>query len=129
MDIFKIIAFSVLGTVASLLIKQLRPEFAPFVQLSCVIVIFSMVYDGLNNSLLTVLQVVADSEAVSDGYVYLLIKVLAISVLGKVGSDVCKDSGNSVLATGVELAGKVVILAMCLPLLMNVLKLTVGIIG
>ena len=129
MDILKILAFSLLGAVLSILIKQLKPEFVPFVELSCVIVVFSMIYDGLKQTLTSVFDVVSYTDVVDEEYVSLLLKVLGIAVIGKIGSDVCRDAGNSVLATGVELAGKVVILTLCLPLLMSLLKLTVGIIG
>ena len=44
----------------------------------------------------------------------------------KIGSDICKDSANSALATIVELVGKTVILAMCLSLIKTLAEISKG---
>ncbi len=129
MDIIKIILFSIFGTVATLIIKQFKPEFAPFVQLSCIIIIFTLAYEGLKNILTAVTDMISGSGVIQDEYIFLLIKVLSLAIISKIGTDVCNDSGCSVLATGVELAGKIAILTLCFPLLISMLNLTTGIIS
>lgn len=129
MDIIKIILFSIFGAVTTLIIKQFKPEFAPFVQLSCIIIIFTLAYDGLKEMLTAVTDMISGYGVVQGEYIFLLIKVLTIAVISKIGTDVCNDSGSSVLATGVEIAGKIAILTLCFPLLINMLNLTTGIIS
>lgn len=129
MDIIKIILFSIFGAVVSIVVKQFKPEFAPFVQLSCIIVVFTLAYEGLKSILTAITDMISGSEVIQDEYIILLVKVLTIAVISKIGADVCNDSGSSVLATGVELAGKIAILIQCFPLLISMLNLTTGIIS
>ena len=68
----------------------------------------------------------SEVEFLNDGYLELLVKILWIAAVTKIGSDICKDSANSALATIVELVGKTVILAMCLSLIKTLAEISKG---
>ena len=53
-------------------------------------------------------------------------RVLGIAFITKIGTELCKDSGNSVLAVIVEFAGKLAILLLCVSLLKTVVMLASG---
>ena len=48
-------------------------------------------------------------------YVRLLVKIIGITYLSELSSDLCKDAGAAVLGGQVELFGKLSILVLCLP--------------
>lgn len=68
----------------------------------------------------------SEVKFLNDGYLELLVKILWIAAVTKIGSDICKDSANSALATIVELVGKTVILAMCLSLIKTLAEISKG---
>ena len=60
--------------------------------------------------------------------VLLLLKALGVSVLTQLAADACRDSGETALSNKVELAGKVTILLLCLPLVKAMIQLSAGLI-
>ena len=55
-----------------------------------------------------------------------VMKCLAVTLLSKFSSDLCRDAAQSALASAVELAGNLCCVALTLPLLMSVLKILGG---
>lgn len=52
-----------------------------------------------------------------------LLKALGIVLIGRITADLCKDAGESAIASGVELAVKTAVLLTALPLLNRLLSL------
>lgn len=52
-----------------------------------------------------------------------LLKALGIVLIGRITADLCKDAGESAIASGVELAVKAAVLLTALPLLNRLLSL------
>lgn len=59
----------------------------------------------------------------------ILLKSLGICFLCQFSSDACKDAGQSALASKVELAGKLMIVLIALPMIEDITQTAVGIIG
>lgn len=126
MEILKLVSIAVVCSVICIIIKQIKPEFVPILQISSLIVIFSLCVSGVKNLLTSVSELTGVSGAVQDEYILLLIKVMGVALITKFAIEICNDSGNSVLGVAVSLAGKAVILMMCLPLLNTVARLAAG---
>ena len=56
----------------------------------------------------------------------LMFKVLGIALITQVISDLCRDSGESALAGQTEVAAKIIIVSLILPLLQTVVKIITG---
>ena len=52
-----------------------------------------------------------------------MLKVIGTAYLAQFAADLCRDAGESAVAGKVELAGRVLILALCLPVLMSILEM------
>jgi stage III sporulation protein AD len=65
---------------------------------------------------------------VDGGWLKLLLKALGIAVLIQTSADLCRDNNNAALAGAVELAGKVMILTLAIPLLRAAAEIAVGLI-
>lgn len=117
MDTVKFALVGILCAVLTVIVKQYRPELAIFVQAGGIIVLafFSAEYLKIIMDEADVLF--GDTDIIDGGSLKLLIKLLAVAIITKLGSDICKDSGNSALAAVVELTGKAVMLAMCLSMI------------
>lgn len=125
-QVLKVAAVGIICTVIIVLVRQMRPELAPFVQAGGIIVISVTLLSYLKVILERSEEIFNDFEIFDTAYLNLLVKVLGIAIVTKIGADICADNGNSALKTGIELAGKVLIIAMCLPLIEAVVKLAGG---
>ena len=123
MESLKFAVIAVICAVLCVLVRQIRPEIAVFVQLGGIIVIVVMIIGYLKTVLAASTELFEKFNVLDAGYFKLLIKVLGIAVVSKTGADICADSGNSALAANVELAGKVIIIALCFSLIKAVTEL------
>ncbi len=53
----------------------------------------------------------------------IMCKALGIAVIAQIGADICREAGESVVATQVELVGKAEILLLSLPLVTRIMTL------
>lgn len=125
----EIIKFALVGIICAVLVvvvRQQRPELAVIVQLAGITVLAILSIEYLKNIFADTDGLFSEVEFLNDGYLELLVKILWIAAVTKIGSDICKDSANSALATIVELVGKTVILAMCLSLIKTLAEISKG---
>ncbi len=122
----KIAAAGIICAVMIVLIRQLRPELAPLAQAGGIIVIAVMISSYMKALLGKTAEIFGGYDVPDASYVNVLVKVLAVAVITRTGADMCADCGNSALKSCVELAGKVLILAMCFPMLEAVVRFAGG---
>ena len=65
-----------------------------------------------------------DNIKINNEYILLLIKVLLISVVCSIASEICADSGNKAIAFCVDLAGRVSIVLLAVPLLKAIFQIS-----
>lgn len=126
MDIFKILAIALITCVATLIVKQVKPDFASLVTLAGGLVILLMLIDYINQ-VFDVLKYLVDKTNISPGLFSIVLKIIGIGYLTEFTASICTDSGASSLANKVLLAGKIIILVMSLPILTNIIEIIVGI--
>ena len=89
--------------------------------------------DGTFINLLSFLWVMAclrgGASGVSGEYTIILIKTLGTCFLAQFAADACRDAGESSLASKVELAGKVAVILMALPLFEAIANTAITLIG
>jgi len=56
-----------------------------------------------------------------ESYYRILIKIIGITYLSEFASDICKDTGHASVGTFVELAGKLSIMAISMPVILALL--------
>ncbi|MDR0974599.1 MAG: hypothetical protein LBL80_02775 [Ruminococcus sp.] len=62
------------------------------------------------------INTIFDKAGASDTYINILFKALGICYITQFASDICKDSGEGALAVQIEIAGKITLLLLSLPL-------------
>lgn len=123
------IKFAVIGIICAVLVvvvRQQKPELAVAVQLAGIVVLAFFATEYLKDIIGEAGGMLSEIKFFSDGYIELLVKILGIAAVTKIGSDICKDSANSALATVVELVGKSIILAMSLSLIKTLAEISKG---
>ena len=126
MDAVKFAIIGIICAVFTVIVRQYRPDLSVSVQLAGIIVLGFFAVGYLKNIFTETDSLFSEAQVIGGGYIELLVKVLGIAAITKIGSDICKDSANSALATVVELVGKAVILAMCLSLIKTLAEISKG---
>ncbi|MBQ7688361.1 MAG: hypothetical protein IJT27_03990 [Clostridia bacterium] len=120
--IVKIAAVGLIGVTAFVVIKHVKPELAPLTELACAVVLFFLVageLSSLKSSLVSALETVR----VDSAYVEILIKVLGAAVVTQFAADTARDNGMTALAGKIEFSGRVLMIALALPVFRAVLQL------
>ena len=128
MLIVKVISVAVIAVFLSVIIRQYRAEYSVFIVVGAGIVIWLMLSDTLSGALES-MKVMLDGTGVDSEYISIVFKTLGICILTQIASDLCRDCGESALATKTELAGKISILAVAMPMITAIAQVSVELIN
>jgi len=126
--IFAVVGIGVVAAVIAAILRQAKPDYALLVTLAAGILILYRILIGI-------VPVVAEIEAimkttgVNEEYAGVLFKALGICILTQIACDTCKDAGEASIATKLEIAGRVSILVVSLPLFTRVLSIVSSLMG
>lgn len=126
MDIFRITAFAVCGAVLSLVLKEYKPSIAICLGILCALFLFFEVLQQINYIFVSV-RSIASGLCVNLEYIDTVIKIIGVSCVSRFGTEVCRDAGQNAIAANLELAGKIIIVVLSLPLLISVINLILGV--
>ena len=120
MDIFSVAALGLIGAILAITIKQTRPELALLVSLATglSIIIYTLKSFG---SIFTLFEEVINKSGVNPAYFTLALKACAIAYVTEFASALCKDAGENAIAVKTELAGKISILFISMPIVFGLL--------
>lgn len=124
---FALVGLALAGLFCSLLLKQSGlPPLALLLQLALSVLIIWRLLPLLGD-VLQVFRRVADTSGLSSLYLGVLLKIIAVSYVAEFAAGLCKDAGESALAAKLELAAKVVVLLLAVPIVVNILDSVVNI--
>ena len=69
----------------------------------------------------------SEKTAVNREFLIVLLKATGIAILAEYITSVCKDAGESAIATKVDWGGKIIIISISIPIITSLLELIVGI--
>lgn len=127
-DIFKIVGVGMIGGVLALTLRGKRPEFAILVSVITSVIIAGQIFLGLK-SLVTDIYSIIEESGVEVKYFTVCIKSVGIAYVSQFAAELLYDSGEGAVASKVEVAGKVSILIITMPVMMSFLKLCMRIIN
>ena len=124
MDIIKIIGVGFVAVIIAIILKQYKPEYAIYVSILAggLILLFSM--DKLAG-IIQLLNNLANSSMLNSQFLAILIKITGIAFLTEYAVSVCKDAGETAIASKVDLGGKVIIIAISVPIISALLETVV----
>jgi len=127
-DIVQVIGLAIVATVIIAVIKAQRPEIAIQISIAAGIIVFTMIL-GKISAVIELLNSYAERININTVYISTLLKIVGIAYIAEFDAEVCKDAGESAIASKVELAGKVVIIVLAVPILTSLMDLIIRIIG
>ncbi len=105
-----------------LVLRQQRPELALGVSLAAGAVVLTILLRQLT-PLLSSLRQLMQNSSVPMPYITVVLKAAGICVLTQLTADTCRDAGETALAGKAELAGRLMLLALSVPLFAEILTL------
>lgn len=121
----KVVLIGVVAIFAVLLLKVGKPEFALAVSLAACVLIL-MFAGGTLTKVIADLRRLFQYVALPEGYLKILFKILGVSYLAEFGSALCKDAGQTAISGQIEMAGKLVILAISMPVVTSLFETISG---
>ena len=110
MEIIQIVAFALIAAFLATVLREYNPFYAALVAVVAGVIIFLRVTFYLS----AVLGYLTEISA--------LLKIVGIAYLVEFAAQICRDTGEGIIAQKVEFAGKLLILVMSMPLLSAVLE-------
>ncbi len=124
MDILQIVCISIIAVILSVTIKQQKPEIALQVSIVTGLLIFILIVVKLT-SVIEFIKTFSKKADIDATYITILLKIVGIAYIAEFGAEVCKDAGESSIASKIELAGKVAIVVLSVPIISSLLDLVV----
>ena len=122
MDIIKVAGIGLAAAALAITVKNQRPELGFQISVAGGVVILMIVCSSLT-PVLNLFQELTKSAGMDKFYVGVVLKIIGISYVSDMVSELCRDAGEEAIASKVELAGKVGILLVATPLFGMLLKL------
>ena len=122
MDIVKIIGIGLIALIVAVIIRQYKPEFAMYVSIIAGVIIISLVLDKITG-IITLLTNLSKKTGINAEYLGILLKITGIAILTEFAVSICKDSGESAIASKVDFGGKVIVISMSIPIISALLEL------
>lgn len=127
MEVLKIVGIVIFSVVIIIILKEQKPEMALILSIATGIgIMFFVIYKmsdvvGILNNLIT-------KSGVNRDFLYIIIKVVGIAYIVEFGKNICVDAGQSSIATKLEMAGKVIIVVLTLPLISSLVNVLTGLV-
>ena len=130
MEIFgllRILGIALITVIFSFIFKEYKKEYSVML-LVCGGIIITLWGIIQLRPVVEYIQSLTDLSGISE-YFSVILKVLGISFIVQVGSDICRDFGEASIASKIEFAGKAAILAVILPVLRSVISMSLGLLS
>lgn len=121
MGILQIIMFALIASILYIVLKDLHESFAFLIVLIAGIVIFLSVIKQLG-AIFQLLQSLGQKAAIDGMYIETILKIIGIAYITELGANITKDAGLGSVASKIELAGKVFILVLAIPIITAVIE-------
>lgn len=126
MDIVKIIGVGFISLIIIVILKQYRPEYAIYVSILAGVLILLMLTDTLSG-ILNLLQNLSSKTNINPKFLKILIKITGIAILTEFAVSVCKDTGETAVASKIDIGGKIVIVSLSIPIIQALLETVIKI--
>ena len=127
MDIFKILGLGLISAVLCVFIKNTKPEFSLLLSIITSVVLILFIIPHFRQVIFE-LKEISEIIDVDNAYFVPVFKVIGIAYITQIGGELCRDSGENAIASKIELAGKIAIIIITIPVAYKMISVINGII-
>ena len=121
----KVVVIVLTALIINIVLKNYSKEFTFLVNIVCTIIIFTLISKDLKG-IVDRLTSISNEISVLLPYIKIMLKILGISMIAQLLSDLCRDNGENTLANQTELSAKIIILVTALPLFTTIMDIMIG---
>jgi stage III sporulation protein AD len=116
-----------IATFLSIILNEHKSNIAFLLTVFVGCVIFLFLVDQIG-AIIHMLQKIAVDAKVNMIYLETILKIIGIAYIAEFGAQISKDAGQGAIASKIELGGKILILAMAIPILTAIIETVIGLI-
>lgn len=120
MDIVAVVFLAITGLVLLIILRQSRPEMALVLSILLGVLIFASAIPKIG-MIVNALVSIAERADVGSLHLATLLKIVGVAYITEFGAQICRDAQEGAIASKVELAGKVIIMALSIPIVLVIL--------
>lgn len=126
-EVFKIVSFAIVSIVLIILLKQQKPEIALLLTIVVAVSILFIAVDKLSG-IFELLETLVAKSGINKNFLSIILKITIIAYIVEFGKNICVDAGQSSIATKLEMAGKVIIVCLSLPIISSLVNILTGLV-
>lgn len=122
MIIFQVVGLGLVATVLLVLLRQKNPELGVLLSITAGAVLFMIIVAQIG-PVLDVFNDLASRAEINLYYVNSLLKIIGVAYVAEFGAQICRDAQEGAMASKIEIAAKIIILVMAVPIILAVLEI------
>lgn len=120
-DIITVALLGMITAVICVILKQYKPEFSAALAIGFSVILLLYLLTRIT-PIVKALETLATQSGIPTEFFSAVTKALGISILVGLSCDSCVDAGQNSLASNIELAGKIAIVLLCIPLIGEIVE-------
>jgi len=121
MEMLQLVLFGILASFIYIVLKEIQPSIALFIIIISSVIIFLVVVQKIS-IIIYVIKDLSVRASIPSIYMQTLLKIIGIAYITEIGANIVKDAGMNALASKIELAGKLFILLLAIPIIKAVIE-------
>lgn len=124
MEIIKVVGFAIFATMLVVILKEEKKEFAVVLSVIAGVMLLLFCISKID-PIINMLYELVEKSGINSSFLVIILKVIGIAYLVELGKNICQDAGQSAIATKLEMAGKIIVVSISLPIFTSLISLLV----
>jgi stage III sporulation protein AD len=120
-EIIQIVGLGLIATILSLLVKEQKPLFAFLLAAFTGVLIFLFLI-GKISAVIRMIENLAIQSNIDMIFLKTILKIIGIAYIAEFGAQIVRDAGQESIASKIELAGKILIMTMAIPIITVIIE-------
>ncbi|WP_235194591.1 stage III sporulation protein AD [Shouchella xiaoxiensis] len=125
MEIVQLVGLGLIATFLALILKEQKPAFAFLLTMFVGAFIFLFLIDEIAQ-MIALISELAENANIHIVYLQTILKIIGIAYIAEFGAQIAKDAGQGAIASKIELAGKIFILVLAIPIIKAVIEMIIA---
>lgn len=128
MEIVKIVGIGLMAGMLINMLRQQKPEVAMQLSVATAAMIFLLMASRIMQ-VVDVMQTLSAKARIDQAHMATVLKIIGIAYVTDFGSQVLQDAGEKSVAGKVEMAGKIVIMLLAVPIMLAIMDTVLKLLG
>lgn len=127
MEVFKVVGFGIIAVILIVILKEEKKEMALLLTITSGVLLLLYIVTKIQ-PIVEMLNTLIDEANINKDFLVIILKITGIAYIIEFGKNICMDAGQSAIATKIEMAGKVIIVTLSLPLIASLVNVLTGLV-